>query len=82
MKRRALVLIGVWTAEFADDPTLGIMEECYNNMKSKGTVLIPYSAAITHIVPQVTSLMPLRKPLPLQSMMRSDAKRRKNSSVC
>ncbi|KZP04388.1 hypothetical protein FIBSPDRAFT_694014, partial [Athelia psychrophila] len=36
VKRRALVLIGVWTAEFADDPTLGIMEECYNNMKSKG----------------------------------------------
>ncbi|KAF7983653.1 hypothetical protein HWV62_19533 [Athelia sp. TMB] len=36
VKRRALVLIAQWTAEFESDPSLGIMEECYNNLKSKG----------------------------------------------
>ncbi|KAK7687666.1 hypothetical protein QCA50_008881 [Cerrena zonata] len=36
VKRRALSLIAMWTVEFEKDPTLGIMEECYNNLKSKG----------------------------------------------
>ena len=35
VKRKALTLISMWTGEFKDDPTLGIMEECYNSLKSK-----------------------------------------------
>ncbi|KAH7885724.1 hypothetical protein F5I97DRAFT_1778321, partial [Phlebopus sp. FC_14] len=35
VRRRALSLIAMWTAEFESDPTLGIMEECYNNLKAK-----------------------------------------------
>jgi signal transducing adaptor molecule len=35
VKRRALVLIAQWTAEFETDPTLGVMEDCYNNLKLK-----------------------------------------------
>ncbi|KAH7922334.1 hypothetical protein BV22DRAFT_1197529 [Leucogyrophana mollusca] len=35
VKRRALGLIAMWTAEFENDPTLGIMEECYNSLKAK-----------------------------------------------
>ena len=26
----------MWTGEFENDPTLGIMEECYENLRSKG----------------------------------------------
>ncbi|KAF8344497.1 hypothetical protein F5887DRAFT_1203636 [Amanita rubescens] len=36
VKKRALALIVTWTAEFENDPTLGIMEECFNNLKGKG----------------------------------------------
>jgi signal transducing adaptor molecule len=35
VKRRALALIAQWTAEFENDTTLGVMEDCYNNLKSK-----------------------------------------------
>ncbi|KAG2144470.1 hypothetical protein DEU56DRAFT_732641 [Suillus clintonianus] len=35
VRRRALGLIAMWTAEFEHDPTLGIMEDCYNNLKAK-----------------------------------------------
>ncbi|KII87126.1 hypothetical protein PLICRDRAFT_113324 [Plicaturopsis crispa FD-325 SS-3] len=35
VKRRALGLVAMWTAEFEKDPTLGIMEECYNSLKAK-----------------------------------------------
>ncbi|EGN95065.1 hypothetical protein SERLA73DRAFT_162655 [Serpula lacrymans var. lacrymans S7.3] len=35
VRRRALSLIALWTAEFEKDPSLGIMEECYNNLKAK-----------------------------------------------
>lgn len=36
VRRRALGLIAAWTAEFEKDPSLGIMEECYTSLKSKG----------------------------------------------
>ena len=35
VRKRALNLIGVWTAEFERDPSLGVMEECFNNLKAK-----------------------------------------------
>lgn len=36
------MLIAQWTAEFENDPTLGIMEECYTNLKSKSTTFFLY----------------------------------------
>ncbi|EPT01024.1 hypothetical protein FOMPIDRAFT_1162436 [Fomitopsis schrenkii] len=36
VRKRALSLIAEWTQEFAKDPTLGIMEECFESLKSKG----------------------------------------------
>lgn len=44
VKKRALGLIATWTAEFEDDPTLGIMEECYENLKSKSMSLFTLSS--------------------------------------
>ncbi|KAI0318377.1 hypothetical protein OF83DRAFT_1056989 [Amylostereum chailletii] len=35
VRRKALGLISMWTAEFENDPTLGIMEECYESLKAK-----------------------------------------------
>ena len=35
VRKRALNLVAVWTAEFESDPSLGVMEECYNNLKAK-----------------------------------------------
>ncbi|KAI0718076.1 hypothetical protein C8T65DRAFT_827856 [Cerioporus squamosus] len=36
VRKRALASVAIWTAEFEKDPTLGLMEECYENLKSKG----------------------------------------------
>ncbi|OSD05264.1 hypothetical protein PYCCODRAFT_1405847 [Trametes coccinea BRFM310] len=36
VRKRVLNLVAVWTAEFEKDPTLGLMEECYENLKSRG----------------------------------------------
>jgi signal transducing adaptor molecule len=35
VRRRILMLIAMWTEDFESDPTLGIMEECYENLKAK-----------------------------------------------
>ncbi|KAJ6606929.1 hypothetical protein B0H10DRAFT_1716228, partial [Mycena sp. CBHHK59/15] len=35
VRTRALGLVAMWTAEFADDSTLGIMQECYDSLKAK-----------------------------------------------
>lgn len=35
VKRRALFLISLWTGEFENNSQLGLMEELYNNLKSK-----------------------------------------------
>ncbi|KAH9479893.1 Class E vacuolar protein-sorting machinery protein HSE1 [Psilocybe cubensis] len=35
VRRRALGLIAMWAAEFEKDESLGIMEDCYNNLKAK-----------------------------------------------
>lgn len=49
VRKRALNLIAVWTAEFEKDPSLGVMEECYNNLKTK-------SGASSVSFPSVTDL--------------------------
>ncbi|KAJ7113908.1 hypothetical protein C8R44DRAFT_676373 [Mycena epipterygia] len=35
VRTRALGLVALWTSEFADDSTLGIMQECYDSLKAK-----------------------------------------------
>ncbi|KAI0306042.1 hypothetical protein B0F90DRAFT_1624071 [Multifurca ochricompacta] len=35
VRRRALMLIAMWAQDFENDPTLGIMEECYDSLKTK-----------------------------------------------
>ncbi|KAF8267789.1 hypothetical protein EI94DRAFT_1661731 [Lactarius quietus] len=35
VRRRILMLIAMWTEDFESDPNLGIMEECYENLKAK-----------------------------------------------
>ncbi|KAI0831861.1 hypothetical protein BC628DRAFT_1350247 [Trametes gibbosa] len=36
VRKRVLGMVVIWTAEFEKDPTLGLMEECYENLKSRG----------------------------------------------
>ncbi|KAI0761840.1 hypothetical protein BD413DRAFT_587977 [Trametes elegans] len=36
VRKRVLGMVAVWTAEFEKDPTLGLMEECYESLKGKG----------------------------------------------
>ncbi|KAG9077925.1 ESCRT-0 subunit protein hse1, partial [Ceratobasidium sp. 370] len=36
VKKRTLGLIKLWAGEFARDPQLGLMEECYSGLKAKG----------------------------------------------
>ncbi|KAK6985016.1 hypothetical protein R3P38DRAFT_2575191 [Favolaschia claudopus] len=35
VRTRALALVAQWTADFAEDPSLGIMQECYEGLKAK-----------------------------------------------
>jgi len=34
------MLVAMWTEDFASDPTLGIMEECYQGLKAKSTPVV------------------------------------------
>ncbi|ESK87916.1 class e vacuolar protein-sorting machinery protein hse1 [Moniliophthora roreri MCA 2997] len=35
VRRRTLSLVAMWTAEFENDSQLGVMEDCYNSLKTK-----------------------------------------------
>lgn len=30
----------MWAADFENDPSLGVMEECYSNLRSKSTLFV------------------------------------------
>ena len=43
------MLIAMWTEDFESDPTLGIMEECYQSLKDKSrytSILLSFSLLI------------------------------------
>ena len=46
VRQKALTLIGMWAAEFESDPTLGLMEECYDSLKAKSTP----SCTLCHLI--------------------------------
>jgi signal transducing adaptor molecule len=37
------MLVAMWAEDFANDPTLGIMEECYESLKAKSTAVVSLS---------------------------------------
>lgn len=41
----------MWTIDFENDPTLGIMEECYDNLRGKGTqnIVAPSHAPLKYL---------------------------------
>jgi len=51
VRKRALGLIAMWAAEFEKDSTLGIMEECYDNLKAKSkNLFLPLKGLISPLV--------------------------------
>lgn len=46
VRKRVLGLVAIWSAEFEKDSSLGMMEECYENLKTKGTAEPVYSICI------------------------------------
>ena len=36
VRKRVLGLVAIWSSEFEKDSALGMMEECYENLKTKG----------------------------------------------
>jgi len=78
-----LNLIALWAAEFESDPTLGIMEECYNNLKAKSDKIcsdIPITKLISRL--QISNSRHLKNQLRQQSMTKFAVERRKSCSVC
>ncbi|KAG1743032.1 hypothetical protein EDB19DRAFT_1699409 [Suillus lakei] len=71
----------MWTAEFEHDPTLGIMENCYNNLKAKSTfvvILIIHSSfhastygILTNLLPHMLSIRNTFRASPTQCRRRS-----------
>src|SRR5579863_5990134 len=50
------MLIAMWTEDFQNDPTLGIMEECYESLKAKST---PTLSLISKPIPVLNLLFPI-----------------------
>ena len=40
------MLIAMWTEDFESDPTLGVMEECYESLKAKSMSALPSLPAL------------------------------------
>jgi signal transducing adaptor molecule len=51
VRKRALGLIAEWAAEFENDESLGIMEDCYNNLKAKSGEGIEFSVPYFFLIP-------------------------------
>jgi hypothetical protein len=43
------MLVAMWTEDFESDPTLGLMEECYENLKAKSTAARSLFACVCSI---------------------------------
>lgn len=63
VRRRALGLIELWAHEFENDPTLGIMEECYSGLKAKSTSSVIWIRESTDDIVQITNSNNPQRPL-------------------
>jgi len=43
------MLIAMWTEDFESDPTLGIMEECYESLKAKSRSVLFLALLCAHL---------------------------------
>lgn len=78
VRKRALNLVGVWTAEFERDPSLGVMEECYSNLKAKSEISsLPFLSA-AEFCQKIISFSRQTSLLRLPSTMRYDGGRRRS----
>ena len=74
-------MVATWTAEFEKDSTLGLIEECYDNLKSKGALHKLARRATTEFCTQATSSkLPTSPHLPMLTTM-SDVVRRKSCNA-
>ena len=53
VRNRVLNLVAVWAAEFERDPSLGVMEECYNNLKAKSGISSLRFPLVTNLYPRL-----------------------------
>jgi hypothetical protein len=44
------MLVAMWTEDFESDPTLGIMEECYEGLKAKSTGVLVSSKSFPVLI--------------------------------
>jgi hypothetical protein len=80
VKRRALGLIAMWTAEFESDSSLGVMEDCYNSLKAKSTSRdVQYTHTLISYVTQITNSKHLKKRLRRPLTKKLVGERRKSS---
>ncbi len=49
VRNRVLMLIAMWTEDFESDPTLGIMEECYESLKAKSRSVLFLALLCAHL---------------------------------
>ncbi|KAJ6520673.1 hypothetical protein DFH09DRAFT_851751, partial [Mycena vulgaris] len=66
VRTRALGLVAMWTAEFAEDSTLGIMQECHDSLKAKN---YKYTAPDTPPPPAVDDAIRRREEEELQRVL-------------
>ena len=81
VRKRALNLVGVWTAEFERDPSLGVMEECYNNLKAKSGISLLFFPSVTDLYPKIINFSHQTSLLRLQSTTKYDGGRRRSFNV-
>lgn len=78
VRKRTLNLVAVWTADFERDSSLGIMEECYNNLKAKSGIFLLLFPSVTDLYPKIISFSHQTSLLRLPSTMKYDGGRRKS----
>ncbi len=83
VRKRVLGLVAIWSAEFEKDSSLGMMEECYENLKSKGATRMIHSVCIRMLKnrTQDTSSKHQMSHLHLKSTMTFGDVRRRNFSA-
>ena len=78
VRKRALNLVAVWTAEFESDPSLGVMEECYNNLKAKSETPSLLFSSVTELYCKILNFNHQTSLLRLPPTMKRERGRRRS----
>ena len=82
VKKKTLSMIHTWAKEWENDPSLGIMNECYESLKTKSKYIGLFCSPYPLTMRQITNLSKQWRRLRHREMRKYDVERKKSCKRC